>query len=363
MFKMKSFATARAFIPFLLIFSNSFSNDVSSAPNTYSVPTGPAFDFLNTSPSEISRPGSVQALKTDIANAISPEGSVQQGIAVDFAPWSFIDSWKISLSDYQTNSAKFAAANTQISFATIRSATDSGATQAAVGIRITLFDHTDPLADKAFTDGVFAEQKKECAKFNPTIPAENVELKKCLDAVYDGRSTAWKKNDDLSQRQNWNKSALTIGAATGVNFSESKFEHVQPMGFSAWLAGSLAALPNTQLLYQAKFNHASEKFLRADFDSATPGNNSLAFTGQGTFGSAIARGYLNYTVALDFYSENKYRVNKATSGGFEFRIQEGLWASTGVGKEFNAEGGSGQISFASNLKWNLSSESRLAPKP
>ncbi len=70
-------------------------------------PETPAFTFLDTNPGRIARPGTPRALGMELLSAIDSAGRVQQGVAIDFAPWSLIPGLAISLSDYQSDLWRF----------------------------------------------------------------------------------------------------------------------------------------------------------------------------------------------------------------------------------------------------------------
>ena len=80
----KTFLCAAAVLAMLLL------PRVTSAQKPYALPEAPAFTILDVTPAEILRPTTARALATAIVNAINPEGKVQQGFALDVAPWSLI---------------------------------------------------------------------------------------------------------------------------------------------------------------------------------------------------------------------------------------------------------------------------------
>jgi hypothetical protein len=53
-------------------------------------PQSPAFTFLGTTPTKVTRPGSIRDLGAALTNGIDADGKAVQGVAVESSPWALI---------------------------------------------------------------------------------------------------------------------------------------------------------------------------------------------------------------------------------------------------------------------------------
>ncbi|NQV80691.1 MAG: hypothetical protein HQ495_09060 [Alphaproteobacteria bacterium] len=119
-----------------------------------SVPESPAFVALGVTPEEITRPESPRALAVGILSGADRSGNLQEGIAIDTAPFMLFRP-DLTLQNYRGDgrwSIDRFLARTQVSLATTKGASDNDESiRAALGLRFVIFDFGDPRMDNGLT--------------------------------------------------------------------------------------------------------------------------------------------------------------------------------------------------------------------
>jgi len=303
-----------------------------AAQKPYAVPESPAFTFLNATPAQVSRPATARALAANVLNGVSPlTGQLQQGVAMDMAPWSFIPSVSIPLSEYQRSRAKYVLANTQLSLATVRAAADTAATDLAVGVRITLVDHSDPMADTGFTNEL-RRRLRSCLPDQPT-DAAMAQAEACNREQTQALRRQW-----LGDRGHWNDASLAAATAAGWRFDRSVLGAARWQGWAAWATGAVPLGRGGQAIGQVRYNaHAGAQ------------DDGLAYGGRALYGSAAMNAYVE-VAGGNRAGETSARAE--WTGGLEFRAADNLWISTGFGSRATAAGESRGVLVA-DLRWQL----------
>lgn len=309
-----------------------------AAQKPYAIPESPAFTFLNATPAQVSRPTSARALAAGILNGASPlTGKLQQGIAIDLAPWSFVQGLRIPLNEYQRNRGKYILANTQLSLATVRASGDSSSTDLALGLRVTFIDRSDPMSDTAFTN----ELRRRVRSCLPELPTEAAMAQ--AEACNREQAQAMRKQW-LDDRGHWNDGSLAAAAAGGWRFDQSALKSANWEGWAAWITGALPLGRGGQAIGQVRYNaHNGEQ------------DNGVAFGGRALYGSAAINAFVevaggNRTGGDDGRAD--------WTGGLEFRAAENLWISTGFGSRSTATGDNRGVLVA-DLRWQLSDGPRI----
>jgi hypothetical protein len=314
-------------------------------PVANTIAEAPVFAFLGASPASVSRPTSARALTTDILNAIGPAGEVQQGMAVEFAPWSVIPGVKIPLTDYQNKLGSYILANTQISLATVRSAGDSAATDVGMGFRMALFNRGDPMTSKLFTRALDLKMSQVCGDPADYGREEMDRYTRCFDSLYVSFREEWTK-------QNWNESALALAGATGWRLRDSKADNNNWLGLGLWMTGALRLGRRGQGLFQVGYDH--RRAVWPDTVSA----HDARFGVRCIAGGPDFNLFTEYVGSYDFNAdENGYSAR--FSGGLEYRITEGMWMSTGVGRYLQSPDPAEQVFIIADVRWEISKGSRL----
>lgn len=308
-----------------------------AAQKPYAIPESPAFTYLNVTPAEISRPTTASAFGANVLNGINPAGQLQQGVALDVAPWSFVSSLRISPVDYRTNRAKYALANTQLSLATVRDAGDSANIDLGVGLRVTFFDHSDPMADTAFTNELTRRQLG-CLPSN-TTPAARAAAVACQQQQVAALRQEW-----LQDRGHWNDASLSAAVAGGWRFTGGALDEREWSGFAAWATGALPLGRGGQAVAQLRYDGRRG-------DAA----DGLSYGGRAFYGSAAMNAFVEVT-------GGKRPMTNGTraqwTGGLEFRAGDNLWISTGFGAR-DTPAGEARGVLVADLRWQLADGPRI----
>ena len=384
-------------------------------------PELPALTLLEANAARITRPGAPRALLTELVNGLDSAGRVKQGLAVAVAPYSLLRQ-QVRLADYQRNYGQYLASNAQLSLGTVRGAGSTGATDLSVGARLTLFDGSDPMRSAAFTDSVramllqalptyspqdladaparlarLAQQARRAqavadslqgiARSSPGPGAANV-AKQAAAAAGRRLTTAQSELALLNlqatryaaasqavaarlarhrqqwNRTHWNAPSLAVAGASGWRLNDSRLTpdaSTRQLGWSAWATGGLPLGGAAgQLLGQVRYTYA-----RQPLDLAGPlqADEQVLYGARAVFGSA----------AFNFYAELSSTTHSTPlpgqpashtdwGGGLEFRTTEGMWLSTGFGRQIGRAGSAsaGGLLFG-GLRWQLADAARFKP--
>jgi hypothetical protein len=303
-------------------------------------PESPAFTFLGVSPTRISMPGAVRELGAELLSAIGADGRVRQGFALEVAPWSLVPGLAIPLDDYQNNFLSYVLANAQLSLGTARAAGDSASTDVSAGLRLTLFDDTDPMRDEAFTAEV-GQRLRGCTGGPETTEAE---IAFCADTLmanaYASRTAS-----------RWNARRLSLGAAAGLRFGESVLANGEYSGVALWAAGSQPIGAFGQLIGQLSWRQTPE------LDDA-PESDLLVYGGRLLLGAATFGVFGE--IAGENHSGDVDESALVWSAGAELRIAGNLWLSAGLGTRFDALTADDRAIVLANVRWGVADRSRLA---
>jgi hypothetical protein len=308
-----------------------------AAQKPYAIPEAPAFTFLDVTPAQVSRPTTASAFGANLLNGISPTGQLQQGVAMEVAPWSFVPSLRITPQDYRDSRGKYALANTQLSLATVRGAGDSASLDLAVGLRVTFFDHSDPMADTSFTNELTRRQLA-CLP-GSTQPAARAAAVACQREQVSALRKQW-----LEDRGHWNDASLSAAVAGGWRFDQGALSKNEWRGVAGWATGALPLGRGGQIVGQLRYDG------RADSDA-----DGLSYGGRGFYGSASMNAFVEVTGG-----KRPAAVSSRAqwTGGLEFRAAENLWISTGFGSRETA-GGDTRGVLVADLRWQLSEGPRI----
>jgi len=309
----------------------------------YAIPDAPAFIFLGANPAEVQRPMSSRSLAASLASGIDDAGRVKQGFALDLAPWSLIPTLRIPLSQYQRSPGSFLLANTQISLGTLRTPGDDGSTDLSLGIRLTLWDKSDPMADPEFTDSLRKLLDKVCVPEGPTAK-DSVDLLDCGSRMNREARQAWRESG------RWNRSSFSVAGALGTRLDQSRFDQHRWLGWSGWATGAFPLTSSGQVLAQLRYDERSPV-------PDEPKEQTLRYGGRAFIGSATVNAFLEL-VGVDRLEAPAGSDEGETkwSAGIEFRAGEQLWLSTGLGT--SGEGSDRAVVLA-GLRWNVTDEPRF----
>ncbi|MBA2244638.1 MAG: hypothetical protein H0W11_06755 [Gemmatimonadetes bacterium] len=319
----------------------------------FAIPDAPALQFIGQTPARINRPISARALGTALLNGIDPEGRVQQGFAIDLAPWLAFAN-QIDLNAYQNDPVAFSLVNTSFSLGTARTAGDAPLTDLALGVRTVLFDRSDLMRSRGYTRAI-NDAQLGCIDVEPLEAA-----KACADTAVASVREAWR--DSL-----WNEPSLSVAGATGWRLAGSVLEERQWLGFSTWgvlglplclRRGAYAVLPfcdQGQVLFQAQYTRREA----AGAEAA----NSLLYGARALLGSARVNAFIELLGSHTFSAPAEVDATFGEwSGGLEFRAAENMWLVTGFGSRF-ATAQAEEVAVIANLRWSIGSEPRFRLRP
>ncbi|WP_431053000.1 hypothetical protein [Roseateles sp. L2-2] len=216
---------------------DAFSTATSRMKADLSVPASPGLAILGLSSDKAQRPGVLREFAASLAQGLSPDGKVTNGVAMDFNPMSlfFRDHLRGGTlygprdgegnRDFLTsNYGTRVLARTTVSVAATKP-DDSGASRAAWGVRIGLVDQADP--------GLYYRSLASCVRrqLAPDVPVEMsltpqpADLGVCYDEIG--------KTNPL-----WAQPSLYAGFGQSWYSSTAKLTDAKGAGKSLWLAGS-----------------------------------------------------------------------------------------------------------------------------
>ncbi len=319
--------------------------------NTYSVPTIPALEVVALDPSNISRPATAKEFVASIYNGIDANGKIKQGLGFEVKP-NYIFNEPVTLQEYQNDRFRYILENTQLSIATLATSGDSTSTDLSWGIRLVLFDKTDPMQDSVFTNKVTNAFLK-CAPIGPGESDEEKELKCLAEPV--------KEYKEEFIQENWNASWLMLAYAGGIRLSGSELTQGEIIGHKIWLAGGLRMAHWGQLGCQAQWSRSLKEESNIYFSELGISSRVTVKLGKPTinyFAEATFKPLLNKD-EFDDQPEVNTDASFAWSSGFEFKVARGIWATTGLGRDAERIVGNNNIQLLSGFRLGISDKQRL----
>lgn len=199
----------------------------------YDVPESPAFSILDANPSKIMRGSSAKEFALSVANNFISNNKQEAGIAADFNPYFVFGGRMENVREYRESYLKRILANTQFSFASIRTDEFPNDNLFSGGIRITLIDAFDLLQDSLLGQDIDAALVPNGDPIPPqadsTFNDELIELEE-LGQAYQ------RAKDRVKLKRGW---ALSLGAATAQRALNGKLSADSLFSYrdQIWLSG------------------------------------------------------------------------------------------------------------------------------
>jgi hypothetical protein len=328
--------------------SGDSANDVD-----YSIPSGPAFSFLGTTPTQISQPGSIKDLGVELATGFDDNGKLKAGLAIAVAPASLVDGLG-------------ALRGLELSLGTARGSTEAsamdtrGPTDAAIGARWTVIDQGDAWKRHDFRAETMQLILDKCA---PPGPAPDNADAAALAARRDALVACSKKY--IAQQRtkfedaNWNAFRLELAAAVGWRLPESNpiATETFTLGHAYWglASGNIPGFLDKNLQWT----------VLAELDQRHEAEGS-ALTEQLKGGARVFLGWNRFHAYAELVW--KYRwIPEGMPGpderdtdwgvGAEVRITDKQWLVVGVGNALDNES---DIQVFGNVKWAITDSERFA---
>jgi len=316
----------------------------------FSVSAIPALNFISSDPADISRPSSVKKLAANLYNGINEEGNVKQGLAIEAKMGEFMPI-SVNPQEYRTNQLKFILYNTQLSLGTIATSGDSTSTDLGWGIRLTIFDDSDPMKNKFYLQE-FKSVLMACA---PTSPLDTISKEDYTKCVLE-KDRPVKDSFDI---KSWNAKWMTIAYAGGSRLKGSQISKGKIIGHQVWLSGGLPIDTWGQFSYLAKWSEKFNDETSREMQELEIGGKILV--GGKSYNLFAEASYNPLLNKADFEVDEMVATDNAFSWtlGVEFKITNGIWAVTGLGEEADRIIGNEGIQLLSGIRMGISDKSRL----
>lgn len=207
------------------------------------VPASPAFAALDLSPDTVARPATPNELASSLLNGVDRSGVLQQGVALDVAPFMTWAGHRVTRDAYIRSPVLRFLSRAQVSLATAKAASDDErAMRVALGTTFTLFDIGDPRADAALARCIAAANRAALAAAPPVPPPPDDLTPEAAEA-FDrqiARIEAAREQDfrnpcrESARAWLWNRSAAVVGIAPTWISPTGSIKALGLDGLSAW---------------------------------------------------------------------------------------------------------------------------------
>jgi len=316
---------------------------------TFIAPETPAFTFLSASPSKITEPGTTRDFGAALLDAIDESGHVRQGVALA-ASLHGLGLLQVPLDQYQSSWLKRALYRAELSIGTSRAQGDSASTDVATGLRLTLFDRSDPIADADYARQLGAAMSQAIApggKCAVSGPGGNTQMQQqCLGEIVRPMREEW-------LAKHWNAPHVILAAAGGVGLDQSRINDAGWIGQQVWLSAALPVMSRGRITGLAE---VSQRRPAPDSSYASLFSYGL----RGVFGGPTFNLFAEVLGRSELGSSSDSDLGgSAWSGGVEFRAADNVWISTGFGEGYSSLSNSDQVAILANIRWAVSRESRF----
>lgn len=313
----------------------------------YAIPDLPAFNALETEPSNLLRPSSSKDFSI-VANEFFDGKNIviPKAIAIEIAPIKLMKQNSLTLSDYQKSPALY---NMRISIGSLRDT--SNISKVAIGIRTTLIDKSD-IKSKENIEKVYAFLNKKVMAKNKFIDdqldimdiseeeyAESPEIQSKIDSLYSAlQSTTLKAYlKEHSKYNNWNEEKLDIALSLVGNSPDSIFQNIRFNSLVFWVTYANAIGKNGQILLGGNTRYYNENSTKY-FDITIPVRYY--------YGSNFLKGYIEGQYSYKQNVKSSYITYRM---GCEYHLHKGLWLNFGAGVANDITSNSSK--FVSNVKF------------
>jgi hypothetical protein len=144
-----------------------------------------------------------------------------------------------------------------------------------------------------------------------------------------------------------------MALATGIRYVDSQFDRGYGTGGSAWLTAGGRVFPWLDLTAQGQWREKR----------AIPGQSYTRTLSAGVRGDISGSHDNLFAEWTPQWDKPKPTGGSDSSGrwstGVEFKLADDLWVATGFGSHYGLEQGADRIIVIANLRWAVSSKSRL----
>jgi hypothetical protein len=328
--------------------TESKADSLATYVQSIAVPESPAFAILGVTPDKVTRPASGRPLAIGLLQGVDQHGNIQNGLAIDFAPYLLLYGNSLTLSEYRGSWPKRFASHIQISLGTAKGASDNDKSMKfAAGFRANIFDFGDPRMDKEL-DACFTRASQAVwDHYNKpgAPPSADVQttIKKDLDAGIDSCRA-------IFYHGRLPKPALDVGASPLWVSDDGQTKKLRWGGMAAWSsfktgAGRLLAIANFQ--YKSRDRQPDPKRIGGFIEGRSLAGGVKARYGDPSYA------FLAQAIYTDFAPKGKTDNQFLYSIGGDIKLADNLWLEMSVGGTSGEE--SNDAGFVSGqFKWGLS---------
>jgi len=237
------------FLAFLLLSQNSQAQikvgDAGPQPSDLSkdfrlnfiIPDAPAFKLIDVDESKILRPTSVRELGVGVSDFTGADNSIltiPRAFAFEVAPFLLLSGKNLTLKDYQSKPALY---RLRVSGATKRLQGESGPSQIAFGLRVSLIDESDLRMNTTYIDTVTEITEKINSIFvaarKRAGPPPNNEIVLTPQEEEMINNLNKKIKEDWTEEK-WNADVLDIAFALRATSSDSTGKNLETDKYSFW---------------------------------------------------------------------------------------------------------------------------------
>lgn len=308
---------------------------VRSGTVDFSVPDSPAFTILDLTPQSVVRPDSPRALAAALLNGVDHRGHVQNGVAIDTAPYLLLVGDRVTLTTYRNDRVVRFLSRAQVSVATTKGTSDGDpSARVGVGVHLTLLDRGDPR-----TDPVFAQQ---LAEVGTKVLADNPQPPPDPEDTPDVRADAWRAHvehqanalaeplRDSQRARAWNATRWSVGVAGAFRSLSGSLGALDGDGSAAWTSFAygfedVPALDDAaQLMAHARVR-TGERVEGENQDHVLVGVRVRAGGPNATGSFELTHLRVNHPAGDDTYLR--------LTAGLERRLIRSVWLQVGIGGE------------------------------
>ncbi len=298
------------------------------------VPDAPAFTILAGEQSAILRPGTTRELSAELSQIFSLDGKLAQAAALEVAPYALIAGSGVSLSEYQDRPLERLLYRLRFSVGTRQLAQGAEGTALGLGLRLTLYDASDPRMQRQTIDQIRALMRKTQAaagkppKPSPDAPSEEEVEEPLANQEASDIDILVRALRERKRAEYWNRGILELGLGWASQSPDRSWKGLQSYSGAVWLSGGFPLGRRGQLVGglrgQSRSVAATNAGSRGDFAAAL----------RSILGGRDMRGYLD---SQGVWTDHK-RPDLHVVLGIETRISNGLWLSFDLGPEWVENG-------------------------
>jgi len=346
--------------------SDGVEKAISSLTEDIPMSIAPAAYVLGVAGEQIPRFTTFRDFAVELIRGVDDEGKLVNSLSAEIAPALALKA--LTLED-QKNWGLRALARTTFSVVSV-AGSDSDKARSAYGVQSVLYSREldraietagsaeCQTASQAFLDSIKLGSGSDAPPSTPTVESEETKksVAKCQDAI-----------DNILNL--WNQTMVAVGFGQAFSSPDSTVAGLKSANRVAWLTGSWgfglsgAARTNENMGGLLTLHVRQER----DGIAQTPGAATAQMPEDvDLFGASLRLGKSRFTGLLE-YSERESKIaglsdetRRRTILGVEYRLQEDLYLSFGIGSETGRRDGQNSDFSLANLKWGFGGKSILA---